>query len=146
MYSTIQVANILEVEDRTVRNYIKKGLLIATMKDGKYQISIKDLEDFEVYFENGRFKNRSNKLNKEDFENLTAFIESVKSGISLNQLVTDYQKMNIKIPSLSVYMVHERNIKIKEDKTAGSTYEQLANKYKLCEKSISNILNSKEQI
>ena len=55
MYSTVQIANILEVNERTVRYYISQGHLKATLDGGNYVISIKDLTDFENdYFDTKR--------------------------------------------------------------------------------------------
>lgn len=148
MYSTAEVSTILEVNERTVRYYISQGHLKATLDGGNYQISIKDLNEFEDnYFDTKRFSNRGNgkRLDKNEFENLTAFIESVKSGMTLQDLIKDYQKLELKIPSLEVYLRHKRNEEIKSDKSKGMTYLKLSQKYGVCKKTISNILNEQPQ-
>jgi len=144
MYSTIQVSNILEVNERTVRYYISEGHLKATLDGGNYVISIKDLTNFENdYFYTKRLSNKGNgkKLNEVEFNRLTSFVEAIKSGISMTMLITEYEKLQLNIPSLKVYLIFERNLRIKKDQEIGFTYRQLADKYSLCEKSISNILN-----
>ena len=146
MYSTNQVATILEVSERTVRNYILKGQLKAKLDCGNYVITIKDLCEFEdnFFYTGERFKKRGKRLDEESFKNLVDFVEDVKNMESLEEVIKKYQKLNIEIPSLKVYMIYERNKQIKSDKKKGLTYKQLSEKYCLCEKSISNILNSKE--
>jgi len=148
MYSTAEVSTILEVNERTVRYYISQGHLKATLDGGNYQISIKNLNEFEDnYFDTKRFSNRGNgkRLDKNEFENLTAFVESVKSGMTLESLIKDYQKLELKIPSLEVYLKFKRNEEIRSDKLNGLTYQKLSQKYALCEKTISNILNEQPQ-
>jgi len=146
MYSTNQVATILEVDDRTVRNYILKGKLKAKLDGGNYVISIKDLCEFEdnFFYTDERFKKRGKRLDEESFKNLVDFVDAVKNMESLEEVIKKYQKANIEIPSLKVYTIYERNKQIKSDKKKGLTYKELSEKYFLCEKSISNVLKNKE--
>lgn len=148
MYSTDYVAQILEVDKRTIINYINKGHLKATKTSGQYLISYSDLTAFEneFFYTEKRFENKSKgrKLSKEEFENLNSFVEIVQSGITLEELVTKYEKLELKLPSLEAFLRFKRNESIKEDRASGSTYADLCSTYNLSEKSIENILKEKD--
>jgi len=118
IYSTNQVATILEVDERTVRNYISQGKLKAEHYGSNYIISIEDLCEFEdnFFYTDKRFKKRGKKLDDESFKNLVDFFEAVKNMESIEEVIKKYQKLKIEIPSLKVYTIYKRNKQIKSDK------------------------------
>ena len=145
MYKTNDIASILEVNIRTIENYITKGELIARLTPNGYVVEQKDLDSFtrDFFYTEKRFANKGKgkKLTKNEFENLSAFVEFVKKTNSIKELVSEYGKLELQLPSLEVYLRYERNENIKID-GVGMTYSELSKKYGLCEKSIENILLS----
>ena len=149
MFNVKTISEKLGVEPRTVRYYISRGFLKASMNEaGSYEISIQDLEDFEEsYFYSERFSNKGlgKTITKEKFSELESFIEAIKNGIDLKELFVQYGKLEIKIPSLSVYLRYQRDEQIIQDTKNGERCKTLAKKYNLCEKSIENILRKNRE-
>jgi len=145
MLTVAYIAEHLEIEERTVRYYIENGYLKAELREGKYCITSKDLSDFKQdYYYSARLSNKGNgkRLDEEQFNALLSFVEFVKSGEcdSVEDLIKEYEKTELKIPSLSVYLRHKRNEEIRTDLVDGGyTHAQLSEKYGLCIRSIENI-------
>jgi len=146
MYSTAEVATILEVEERTVRYYIQQGYLKAS-RDGKnYQINNNDLSSFlKGYFYNERKTNPvlHKTFDKQAFKKFEELISSAKDGMSLEELIEKYQKIEFKVPSYDNYMRYERNKEIFRDKLRGLSIKKIAEKYNLCRASVENILKNR---
>jgi excisionase family DNA binding protein len=146
MYSTAEVATILEVEERTVRYYIQQGYLKAS-RDGKnYQINNNDLSSFlKGYFHNERKTNPvlHKTFDKQAFKKFEELISSAKDGMSLEELIEKYQKIEFKVPSYENYMRYERNKEIFRDKLRGLSIKKIAEKYNLCRASVENILKNR---
>ena len=146
MYSTAEVATVLEVEERTVRYYIQQGYLKAS-RDGKnYQIKNNDLSSFlKGYFCNERKTNPvlHKIFDKQSFKKFEELINSAKDGMSLEELIEKYQKIEFKVPSYENYMRYERNKDIFRDKLRGLSIKKIAEKYNLCRASIENILKNR---
>jgi len=146
MYSTTELATILEVGERTVRYYIKKGYLKAS-RDGKdWRVENNDLSSFMMgYFWSKRKTNSSEHktFDKETFKMFEELIKSAKDGISIEELIELYQNIEFKVPSYENYMRYERNKKIFKDKLIGLSIKDIAEKYNLCRASVENILKNR---
>jgi len=150
MLTVAYIAEHLEIEERTVRYYIENGYLKAELKEGKYCITSNDLSDFKQdYYYSARLSNKGKgkRLDEEQFNALLSFIEFVKDGCdSVEDLIKEYEKTELRIPSLTAYLRYKRNEEIRIDRSVnGMTNAQLSKKYGLCINSIENITGGIER-
>lgn len=148
MYSTADISDYLEVDERSVRYYIEKGFLKATLVDGNYQISSGDFSNFkEHYYYSARLKNKGKwrSVDEDNLNELSRLIEYIKKGTTLEEVISMFPKLEVRVPTAEAYQRYERNKNIREDKKKGLKREALAEKYALSVKGIEKIL-SKETI
>jgi DNA-binding transcriptional MerR regulator len=62
-----QVAKTLNVSTKSIRNYIKKGLLSATLNDGKLYISLESIRNFPSK-KHGKVETEKNSISKVTIE------------------------------------------------------------------------------
>lgn len=146
MYSTKEIATILEVDERTVRNYITQGLLKAEKTGKDFKINTHSLND---YFKNHLNKTRiatgkNKKLTSNEVQHLEAFIQYLKNTNTIEEFITIFESKEFDIPFLEVYQRFTRNKIIKQDKKEGMTYKELATKNNLHIKTIEKILKNED--
>lgn len=146
MLNTDQCAEYLEVHRNTVIYYLQNNYLKGILVDGKYQVDHRDLETFEDnYYSNEKIKNKrgAKAFTPEDYTSLSEIVDSIKKGMTIDELVEHYNQVEIKIPSQIVYNRFKRNQYIKRLKEEGYTVPCLADKFKLSIPAVEKIVYSK---
>jgi uncharacterized protein (DUF433 family) len=146
-YTTKQVADMFEVEPRNIIYHIQQKNLIATMKDGVYQIKANDLDKFEDYFYNERLTNKGTAriVSEDDLKILIGLVEDVKQNIPFDEFLIKYGNIDIKFPSLQAIIKYKRNEAIKKDKQKGMSRSDLLLKYKISKTTLDNIIYQKQK-
>lgn len=143
MYSTADIADYLERDERSVRYYIEKGFLKASLVDGNYEISSKDFADFkENYYYSDRFKNKGKwkTVDEDSLNELTKMIDMISNGSTIEQIIVTFSKSEIRIPTEEAFNRHKRDKAILNDKIKGMSREDIAIKHGLSVKGVERII------
>jgi len=151
MYSTSDIASFLGIPRTNVNYYIRKGHLKATMTDGFYMITPKDYYTFrdEYYDSDKRFISRgpTKKLTEEQVKLLAFIVSDLQNDqISLDEFKEKYKEVSSEIPQFKDFIIYKRDASIRYERSLGTRYKKLAQKYNLSEKSIQKIVNRDREL
>ena len=157
MYTVAQIATIVEKSKNTIIYHITKGYLKASKGnnvkgvDGAFKITQVDLDDYlqnYIYSDKKRANviyNSGKKLNLSEFTKLTDFVDFVKQTESIEDIITKYEKLEIKLPSLEAFVFHQRNESLVKDYEQDISMPKLMETYNLGSDRIYAILRKQRE-
>jgi hypothetical protein len=147
MYTTSDIAELLEIERRNINYYIRQGHLKATMIDGDYEITQKDYFSFreEYYDTDKRYSSRGIAKKLTDTQVLligAIFKDTQNNNISFEKFKNKYECKKDLIPQIDDFIIYKRDRCIRYDNDSkGYRYAQLSDIYNLAEITIRGIVN-----
>ena len=147
MYSTSDIAELLDTDRQNITRYIRQGHLIATMVDADYKITQKDYYSFRKKYYDTNIRNSSRGISKKltdlQVKTIGLIIADVQNNnISFKEFKSKYECKSELIPQINEFIIYKRDCCIKYDNDKkGYRYAQLSDIYNLAEITIRGIVN-----
>jgi len=150
MFSTADMAEILNTKKNNINYYIRQGFLKAVYVKGHYFVEKQVFYSFkeEYYDANKRHsaRGKSKKLSHTQIKLLSFVIADIQNNnLELNDFIKKYNEEAEIIPNFQDFTIYKRDNCILRDKQKGQQYRKIADNYNLSIRSIEEIVKNHKE-